>query len=426
MTAMASSPPSDKDDLQTAIGRHLPPHKNTVRPAIFEYSCKGYLHLEDKVGTIDNGKSNVRRRHDFSGRSSSKQENENDFPLQSLPYCRGIQSRLRKVRDLSPSTRDASIMHFVDLASVEPPHRGQADENRASTEAGSKSKSKGASTSTAVVVGKRPPIGPAPALPVGPDAADYGPPPDDIDDDPPGSDLDRRKSGSVQILPPTNSTNTHNNEATPPSGGEEGSADSFYSTLSCWGMTTVSVLMLTKPDGTKEVAAVAPENTLGITVRDEGDAKGGDTTATLRVGPVEIAIGNKYEYDDDNTETEVDVATTKQEMIRNIENEAAVKQMKRRQQPKNSSENQDRRQGNDEGSSAPFSDRFVKTLSRTAESMADTAKTVTDAQFPVRVFESGERIAGEFGKTLQRTGKVAKDIFRLWSDDDDDENEGGR
>mmetsp|Transcript_37490 Transcript_37490/g.76310 ORF Transcript_37490/g.76310 Transcript_37490/m.76310 type:complete len:416 (+) Transcript_37490:268-1515(+) len=412
---------------QKAGRRATPPHRNTVRPAIFEYSCRGYLHLEHKDehkdGATDNPNNNL-----SSSTSSSKPGIGNDSPLQPLPYCRGIKSKLRKVRDLPPSTRDSSIMDFIDMVSVEPSHRGgQSDENRASAEAGSKGRATGSSTSTAVVGGKRPPIGPAPALPVGPDAADYGAPPDDIANDPTGSDLDRRKSGSVQILPPT-STDAQNNGSLS-SSGEEGTADLYYSTLSCWGMTTVSVLVLTKPDGSKEVAAVAPENTLGISFRDEGDAKGGDATATLRVGPVEIAIGNKYEYEEDgDKERGADVATTEEEKIRNMDGsikDGGAKKMHSRRRPESSTEDRNK-QGNDTIGNDPFSDRLANTISRTAGSMADNAKTITNTQFPIRMYKSGERIAGEFGKTLQRTGKLAKDVFRMWSDDDDDDNDGGR
>ena len=51
--------------------------------------------------------------------------------------------------------------------------------------------------------------------------------------------------------------------------------------------------------------------------------------------------------------------------------------------------------------------------------MRDNAKMVADVEFPRRMLKSSERIANEFGSTLQRTGKVAKSMFRFWSDDDD-------
>ena len=236
-----------------------------------------------------------------------------------------------------------------------------------------------------------PPIGPASALPVLPGAADYGPPPDDLPIDPARADINKRESGrlgAVQILP--------NPDVEAARGENNANSDSdYYSTLSCWGMTNVSILMLTKPDGKRDVAAIAPENTLGVTVRDEGDARGGDATGTVRIGPIEVAITNKNE--------EGNMA------------------------PKGDTSNLNSNADEDIEASEPFADRLGATLTKTAENMRDNAKTVADVEFPRRMLKSSERIANEFGSTLQRTGKVAKSIFRHWSDDDDnnDNNDGG-
>ena len=364
-----------------------PPNKRSalLRPTIYEFSCNGYIHLEDRAQR-SGGDPTATTRKDTENRESL---------LSSLPHCRGIQSKLRKVRELPPSTRDASIMDFLQMVSLEAPHR-TVDENQNSTSE-KKNKSRGSSGEPGhAETGKTgsisgPPIGPASALPVLPGAADYGPPPDDLPDDPARENVAKRKSGAVQILP--------NSDAE--GGGENtgsGNPD-YYSTLSCWGMTNVSVLMLTKPDGKRDVAAIAPENTLGVTVRDEGDAKGGDATGTLRVGPIEVAITNKYEYE---TASE--------------ENKDQDDHVEKAQNDNRTNDNV-----NDEDGEPvePFADRLGRTLTKTAENMRDNAKTVADVEFPRRMLRSSERIANEFGSTLQRTGKVAKSMFRFWSDDDD-------
>ena len=313
----------------------------------------------------------------------------------SLPHCRGIQSKLRKVRELPPSTRDASIMDFLRMVSLEAPHRSSVNENQ-NRNSEKKNKSRCSSGEPGhAETGKTgsisgPPIGPASALPVLPGTADYGPPPVDFPDDPARENVAKRKSGAVQILAPN-------------SDAEEGAENivngdpDYYSTLSCWGMTNVSVLMLTKPDGKRDVAAIAPENTLGVTVRDEGDAKGGDATGTLRVGPIEVAITNKYEYESASV-----VNKDQENYDEKAQNDSRTNHNVEEVEPVE-----------------PFADRLGRTLTKTAENMRDNAKTVADVEFPRRMLKSSERIANEFGSTLQRTGKVAKSMFRFWSDDDD-------
>ena len=385
MMGESEQPVPGKDSQASSKSPPMTPPKkrNTLlRPAIFEYSCNGYIHLEDRAQR--SGGDPTTNRKDIENRESLQS---------SLPHCRGIQSKLRKVRDLPPSTRDASIMDFLQMVSLEAPHENHSEANKdkarnSGGEHGHMETGKNGSISG-------PPIGPASALPVLPGAADYGPPPDDLPDDPSRENVAKRKSGAVQILPNPDEEEGGEN-------GGNGTAD-YYSTLSCWGMTNVSVLILTKPDGKRDVAAIAQENTLGITVRDEGDAKGGDATGTLRVGPIEVAITNKYEYET--------AALASKDQEDNAEN----------------SQRDDRTADNidEEGEpSEPFADRLGRTLTKTAENMRDNAKTVADVEFPRRMLKSSERIANEFGSTLHRTGKVAKSMFRFWSDDDDDDNDG--
>jgi len=286
------------------------------------------------------------------------------------------------------------------MVSLEPPH----NENKKRRSSENKNSARNDGAPGHAETGKKgsisgPPIGPASALPVLPGAADYGPPPDDLPIDPARAEINKRKSGAVQILP------NPDEEATRGENNVNGDSD-YYSTLSCWGMTNVSVLMLTKPDGKKDVAAIAPENTLGVTVRDEGDARGGDATGTVRVGPIEVAITNRYECETAST-------TNKDEEGNMV--------------PKGDTSNLNSNADEDIEASEPFADRLGATLTKTAENMRDNAKTVADVEFPRRMLRSSERIANEFGSTLQRTGKVAKSMFRLWSDDDDnnDNNDGG-
>ena len=373
----ASPPPKTPSNKRNA---------ELLRPTIYEFSCNGYIHLEDRAQRSGSDPTPTPTRKDTKNRESLQS---------SLPHCRGIQSKLRKVRELPPSTRDASIMDFlqmVSLVSLEAPHRSSVDENQnrnsekrnksrcSSGEAGHAETGKTGSISG-------PSIGPASALPVLPGAADYGPPPDDLPDDPARENVAKRKSGAVQILPTEEGAENIVN----------GDPD-YYSTLSCWGMTNVSVLTLTKPDGKRDVVAIAPENTLGVSVRDEGDAKGGDATGTLRVGPIEVAITNKYEY----------------------ESASVVNKEQENYDEKAQNDSRTNHNANEEVEPVePFADRLGRTLTKTAENMRDNAKTVADVEFPRRMLKSSERIANEFGSTLQTTGRVAKSMFRFWSDDDD-------
>jgi len=350
--------------------------KKLLRPVIYEFSCNGYIHLEDRAQSSASDPSI----HPNTNHKDTNVRGGRDSPQISLPHCRGIKSKLRKVQELPPATRDASIMDFLQMVSLEAPSENKNhDGDQGHAETGKMGSISG------------PSIGPASALPVLPGAADYGPPPDDLPDRPAHEEHAKRKSGAVQILPNPDDLQSSENKT------NDRNPD-YYSSLSCWGMTNVSVLMLTKPDGKKDVAAIAPENTLGVTVRDEGDARGGDATGTLRVGPIEVAITNKYEYD------------TAPVPIKGQEDNVGNQQEENR-----SNDNV----AEDAEPSEPYADRLGRTLAKTAENMRDNAKAVADVEFPRRMLRSSERIANEFGSTLQRSAKVAKRMFRFWSDDDD-------
>ena len=80
----------------------------------------------------------------------------------------------------------------------------------------------------------------------------------------------------------------------------------------------------------------------------------------------------------------------------------------------------DRSVANETEPSEHFSDRFVRTLVKTAISMGENATSVADIKFPIRMYKSSQRIVNEFGKTLERTRRAAKNAFTLWQDDDED------
>ena len=118
-----------------------------VRPAIFEFTCRGYLHLEDQI-----------KRANYDADSN-------------LPRCRGIETRLRKIKDLSQSTRDSSVRDFLSYLSVE---STKSSRNLDSTFSSN-------DVSSALVSDNKrlpPPQGSAPAMPVLSSSAEFGPPPD--------------------------------------------------------------------------------------------------------------------------------------------------------------------------------------------------------------------------------------------------------
>jgi len=354
-----------------------------VRPAIFEFTCRGYLHLEDQI-----------KKANYDADSN-------------LPRCRGIETRLRKIKDLSQSTRDSSVRDFLSYLSVESTKSSRNPDSTFSSN----------DVSSALVSDNKrlpPPQGSAPAMPVLSSSAEFGPPPDVAESH---SNQQWKSSGSVQILPPPNGTDDSSGAQAPRTMEDDGDD---YSTLSCLGATNVSVLMLTKSDGQREVAAVAPENTIGITVRDVGNSQEGDAVTTVRLGPMELALRNHYEVDDvDKAEDDrVDFGQELDGWERSAMPKSRRSAMAREQ---NSREVEtDRSVANETEPSEHFSDRFVRTLVKTAISMGENATSVADIMFPIRMYKSSQRIVNEFGKTLERTRRAAKNAFTLWQDDDED------
>lgn len=429
-----------------------PPEPPLVRPVIFRYTCRGALYLDDdRTSTMGAAKSSLSaadRSRQFDGAMLA--------PSLPTPRCLGFESRLRKIRELPPTTRrDDAVRDFVDGTAVE--DVGRTKKEGASSSRATTSGRIGGTTIDATAPGvgvDSPPLGPPKALPVGPGAADYGEP--EEDDGGGNGNPKRRLSGGVKV---------GNSEE------EADIQDDSWSNMACYGTTQVSVLMLR--DAKKaEVVAVAPENTLGVTVRDVGDATGGEATTTLRIGPVEVTVGNHYEFED---ETEEDAAArseaetgsrgtadgrrreeddevrptawppglTEDRRGRGGRKEAAAPE-RPAWDPNNDPGGMRPTRGHHDGKARPriprdrdgnasandeedFSERFLRTLQRTAHAMKDNAKMVTDElsddKFPSRVAQSGGRIAGQFGKTLERTKKVAVDVYRMWTSDDDDDDD---
>lgn len=59
-----------------------------------------------------------------------------------------------------------------------------------------------------------------------------------------------------------------------------------------------------------------------------------------------------------------------------------------------------------------------------ADNMVKGAFTLRDAvseDFPSRMYDASHRVVGQMVKTVERTGKVAKSLYRVWFHADDDE-----
>ena len=397
--------------MQPPPQRDVPDQSTQVTPVIFRYTCRGALFLDDDVPP-DAAAGAV------SGRLPAHFDGVPMSESLSVPRCLGIESRLRKVRAMPRSTRDVAVRDFVEETSSHLADLGADRDDPAAARSGGRNGGRvGVYNPSA---GDRPRLGPAAALPVGPDAADFGPAEDDGED---SLTLRRRMSGGVKIQPP-------------PSSVEDGETDAdldYWSTLACYGTTQVSVLLL-RDEKKAEVAAVASENTLGLTVRDEGNSSGGQAITTVRIGPLEVNVGNHYEFDEEEEQKDRDQALDEREkplwppkFVGHKEpgkgrfgqngiwpgRESDTKGEKSRPPLLLSSEEEE-----------VFTDRFKKTLNQTADAMWNNAKMVKNEMsddFPVRMTQSGERIIGQFGKTLERTKKLAVDVFRMWSDDDDGE-----
>jgi len=271
---------------------------------------------------------------------------------------------------------------------------------------------------------------------------------------------------------------------------EKKTTEEPWSTLSCYGNTEVSILML--HDNNKrnsssnhppisnnnkttlgnissidEVAGISPDCTLGITLQDVGthnNDDGADSLMTLRLGPIEISVGNHYDFpqqhhhqqdesnkkdmedDDDDRDTKHDptfaaAGVLSPESLSSSFSSSPLLQSRRQKQQQqavvdnnnngnNNNKNLHSKSTNDDDEEnmeeIPFEKKLLHTMYQTATSMKSNAIFVVyNKDFPDKVIASGTKITDNFGKTLDNTMKFGYNLFtKVWggSSGDDDDN----
>lgn len=179
--------------------------------------------------------------------------------------------------------------------------------------------------------------------------------------------------------------------------------DKEWNDIDSYGITDVEVLVLEDAKTRKsQVASVAPHTFVGNSVRNVGTKEGTIMSATVHLGPLEITLDSGVEEHDDNPH--VSKQTPKQQETK--KNAAPA------------------RQADSEGSSRGTD--VVQLSKKVADNMVKGASMLKDAvseDFPSRMYNASHRVVGQMGNTVERTGKVCKSLYRMWFDDDNEDQQ---
>jgi len=176
-------------------------------------------------------------------------------------------------------------------------------------------------------------------------------------------------------------------------------SDKEWNEIDSYGITDVEVLVLQDAKTKKsEVTSVAPHCFLGNSIRDVGTKDGTMMSATVHLGPLEITMDSGVEEPHQNTHA------------------AKHKQQQQQSPPRYAPARPD-----DSGSRRPDLMQFSKKVADNMVKGASTLKDAVSEDFPSRVYSASQRVLAQTGKTVERTGKVVKSLYRVWFDDDDNE-----
>jgi len=148
-----------------------------------------------------------------------------------------------------------------------------------------------------------------------------------------------------------------------------------------------------------EVTAIVPECRLGVTVSNVETEDHGETIVSIRVGPVEIALGDSYDIVEDDGTKEISSGNDN-----------------------NKGKQNDHITSLRGGFPPAMMEKFKVTMERTASSMKKNAEALGDElkdDFPSRAVKAGEKVINNFGKTFDRASKLASDLYKMWSSKDD-------
>ena len=175
-------------------------------------------------------------------------------------------------------------------------------------------------------------------------------------------------------------------------------SDEEWNEIDCYGITDVEVLVLQDTKTKKsQVTSVAPHCFVGNSVRDIQTKEGQMLSATIHLGPVEITLDSGVEQPHKNN-----AHVSKHEP----------------QAPKN--KNSPTREDSG-GFTRPDMIEFSKKIGENIIKGASTLKDAVSEEFPSRMYNASQRVIGQMGNTVERTGKVAKSMYRVWFESDDDE-----
>jgi len=154
-----------------------------------------------------------------------------------------------------------------------------------------------------------------------------------------------------------------------------------------------------------QVVAVVPECKLGVTVSNVETDTEGDTIASFRVGPIEVAVGDSY-----------DIVEEEDDSSRQYGDGTATNSANANADGKNGTDRRKKKEWNVDEIEA----KLLSTMDKTANSMKKNAEMLSDAMsedFPSRILKGGERVVGNFENTFDRMTKFATDLYGWASGD---------
>eukprot|EP00546_Thalassionema_frauenfeldii_P008525 CAMPEP_0178923720 /NCGR_PEP_ID=MMETSP0786-20121207/16908_1 /TAXON_ID=186022 /ORGANISM="Thalassionema frauenfeldii, Strain CCMP 1798" /LENGTH=379 /DNA_ID=CAMNT_0020598311 /DNA_START=12 /DNA_END=1147 /DNA_ORIENTATION=- len=343
--------------IQDAIAKNIAQSRSReplYYPTIYQYKCRGKLSLTDE----------------------------------EAPICRGMQSKLRHVRDLHQCccTQQEGIDLFVQATTTPTPYNNVTEEEEEPVEAVVEDVLK-----TQAIL-----------FPI----ENYN-----------KKDDDNESEQGLRPVQTQSTTTTIENKIAPDlqtnyyvskrqsSDGNNNNNNSWHH-WDVYGTSNVNLLVLRDAKTSEEtLVGVAPDCRLGLSVRDMGNDKiGGFTVAVGRIGPLEVT---SIRQEDDRTYAKKEQQKKKQG--------ASFFPSGNFDQNKNNNNNNN---NNDQGSSntmvTKLQEGFFNHGGKLVKAMKNNAIILKDSfrdDFPNRCWQSSQRIVLQFEKTIHQSSKLLHDLY---------------
>lgn len=189
-----------------------------------------------------------------------------------------------------------------------------------------------------------------------------------------------------------------------------------WNEVDSYGITDVEVLVLQDSKTKKtQVASVAPHCFVGTSMRDVGTHEGQTISATVHLGPLEITLDSGVEEPDaDQHQNKKHASKSNQQVDQPNSNSNGNKVSTRS------------RSNDDSRSIGTDPIEFGKKVANNMVKGASMLRDAVSEDFPSRMYDASHRVVGQMGKTVERTGKVGKSLYRIWFDSDDDGDNDGQ